>query len=186
MNVRVLLSCALAALLLAGCVARLPAEQLPADSGDTSALEPETIAAPDTPPTDDAVSGKDTAGRLTCPISPLTGPPPAPIHDQYPDPQKMPEDIEWDGVQYKRLDFYITDEDCAELEPKGSYTWWSDATTSHQNMIRLYSIGDLPASACVGTRFSVFEKGSLAVYVNEAEWTQEMEQEITARLVQEN
>jgi hypothetical protein len=53
-------------------------------------------------------------------------------------------------------------------------------------MIRLYSIGDLPASACVGTRFSVFEKGSLAVYVNEAEWSQEMGQEITARLVQEN
>ena len=153
MNVRVLLSCALAALLLAGCVARLPAETdpFPYDDGDSPQPEPENIAAPDIPSTDTAVSGEDTASRLTWPISPLTGPPPAPIHEQYPDPQKMPEDIEWNGVQYKRLDFYITDEDCAELEPKGSYTWWSDATTSHKNMIRLYSIGDLPASACVGT-----------------------------------
>lgn len=188
MNVRVLLSCALAALLLAGCIARLPAETLPADSGDISVTEPETIAAPETPSppesTTTAASEAVTTPRHSSPVAWLTGYPSGPIHEH---PQKFPDYIEWDGVLYKRLlNTYITDEDCAELEPKGSYTWWSDSTTSHKNIIRLYSVGDLPSSACVGTRFSLFEKGSLVVYVNEAEWTAEMEQEITARLVQEN
>ena len=186
MNVRVLLSCALAALLLAGCVARLPAETLPADSVDTSALEPETIAAPDTPPspesTTPATSEAVTTPRHSSPVAWLTGYPSGPIHEH---PQKFPDYIEWDGVLYRRLlNTYITDEGCTELEPKGSYTWWSDSTTSHKNVIRLYSVGDLPSSACVGTRFSLFEKGSLVVYVNESEWTEEMEESISARSVQ--
>lgn len=189
MNIRVLLSCALAALLLAGCVARLPAESdpFPSDDGKSSPPVPETIAVPSTDPVPETTA--DTAEAVTTPrhsspVAQLTGYPNGPIHEH---PQKFPDYIEWDGVLYRRLlNTYITDEDCAELEPKGSYTWWSDSTTSHKNMIRLYSVGDLPSSACVGTRFSLFEKGSLVVYVNEAEWTAEMEQEIAARLVQKN
>lgn len=147
-----------------------------------------TVPEETTVPVETTAAEAVTTPLSTLRVQALTGYPIPPIHEQLPNYHQLPEYIAWDGVIYKRLGMYISDEEGDELESRGSYTWWSyenwsGQLISHEEIIRLYSVGELPSSACVATNFDIFASGSRAVYVNEAEWTEEMQEAIEARAV---
>lgn len=98
-----------------------------------------------------------------------------PIDEAHPDPSRLPLTITYGGTEYTRLS-YISDTGCEKLKAKATYTYYSDTETANEVKIIVYSVGVHPDSACIATNFGVFAPGTLLVYVNEAEWTGNLEE----------
>ncbi|MBQ4044302.1 MAG: hypothetical protein IJD06_09955 [Clostridia bacterium] len=96
-----------------------------------------------------------------------------PIDEAYPDPSHLPMTITYGDTMYTRHS-YITDADCQKLEAKATYTYYSEPETVYEKKVIVYSVGEYPASTCIATNFDVFAPGTLLLYVNEAEWTEDL------------